>query len=195
VNFHPIRRACPFLIILIFATATSRAAEVSTLFGYTANVEGEYSEEANNLLVLGKGAILTIPPGDRVLEHELTAHGDQVQVTLDEDGVTQATGLFALVRVSEDGTKTHIPGKLTATRMKVNPQPDMALTYVKDPTLEPQDQNWVSESEGVFRLKGLTSVERIHPPTDQLPEVLISMSGKQEQAIASLAGGLRGSGG
>ncbi|MCA9448770.1 MAG: hypothetical protein KC931_16740, partial [Candidatus Omnitrophica bacterium] len=185
VRSHSIHLVLPILFTSIFLSHSTEAAEVSTPFGYKVTVEGEHTEQAENLIVLSKGAKLSIPATDQVLAHELEAYGDQVQVVLDPSGIQQAAGLFALVRTSKDGTETNIPGKLTATRMRIKPEPEMALTYVKGDTTEPQGQNWISESEGIFHLKGKTSVERVHPATDQLPEVLISMSGMNSQVVAS----------
>ncbi len=184
MRFNFLKYLIPVFLVL-FSSFSLEAAEVATTFGLAVSVEGKYSTMADNSIDLNSGATLKIAASDKIPAQEITAHGEHVRVVLGESGVQSVSGLFAMTRVGEDGTKTHIPGKLTATRMRLNPEPEMALAYTRGETAQPQASNWVTESEGIFRLKGLTSVERIHPPTEDLPEILISMSGKNSEVILS----------
>lgn len=165
------------LLLVSGAAQFASAAEIANDHGFKAVVEGDFAEDDNKVLVLNLGARLTLTHPDEGGEERVTAHGERVRVHLNETGVHWAVGLFAYERTDSGGGKTHVPGKLTAARMEMNPDAEMALTFVRGEDMQPTTANWVVEAGGVFRLQGTTSAERIHPAREGRPELLVSMSG------------------
>lgn len=170
-------------LLMLTAVAVSApwsfAAETVTLTdGVDAILEGEYQSSGDKEWILAKGASIRITGSPGISEQRLTAFLNGVQVGCDELGIVFATGVFGLNIEMADGTLFRVPGIITATMMRRDPDPEDALLFCTREVDTSQYDRWVIWSEGHFRLGGKTSVEAVHPQTTERPKLLVSMGGE-----------------
>ena len=167
------------LSALFVGAPQSSAAETVTLSeGVDAILEGEFHSSGEKEWVLAKGATIRITGSPGMTEQHLTAFLDGVQVGCDDLGIIFATGVFGLDINMTDGTLFRVPGIITATMMRRDPDPEDALLFCTKEVDVSAYNHWVIWSEGLFRLGGETSVEAVHPKTTDRPKYLVSMGGE-----------------
>ena len=149
--------------------------------GVSAVFEGDYKSLEKRRFSLAKGAALKVIGSPGITEQRLTAFSEGVEVRCDDLGVAFASGLFALEFRMTDGVVFRVPGKITATRMRLTPKPEDALVFTTSADVAPTSPRWVSWADGYFRVYGQTSAEAVHPPLNGNQEFLVSMGGETDQ--------------
>jgi len=177
---RPLNLYC-YITILVGITVTSLAqADIQSpgLEGnFDISLDGGFDLVDPNTWILENGTSLSATSLADGSAHRIQASATGVRVRCASDGIVYASGDFILEMTRTNGIRYCLPSRHKGMGGLFGKSEIEDLVFVKDTELPEDTKNGVAFDGKNFSVKGLASVEALHPAKGPVPATLISVRG------------------